>query len=193
MKKSFNLIPLFIVLLFSNCASFYHTVNPDKISFPPTINTTEKLDLTYRYDVLKDAGNKKFVNNERKRNIKIVAIKLTNNTDTTINISKDVTFYCGASKVMLLNSIETKAKIQQTWPAYSLYLIGCITLAPLDILVFGGIGAGNMIVAGDANKKLLAELTKYDVTNKELKKGESIIGLIGFEALHSDPLTVKLN
>jgi hypothetical protein len=193
MRKIIYLSILSLSLLLTNCASFYHAVHPDKISYPPTVNITDKLDLTYRYDVLKDAGNKKFVNSERKRNLKIVAVKLTNNSDTTINISKDVSFYCGGSKIALLSPIETKSKIQQSWPAYGLYLIGCISLAPLDILIFGGIGAGNMIVAADANKKLLTELTKYDITNKELKKGESVIGLIGFEALHADPLTVKLN
>lgn len=194
MKKFSNLILLLIVLLFSNCASFYHAVNPDKINFPPRSNAIEKIDLTYRYDVLKDAGNKKYVNSEHKKNIKIIAVKLTNNTDSMVRISNDITFFCGGTKIRLLSPLETKTKIQQTWFAYGLYIVPClITLAPLDILIFGGIGAGNMIVAGDANKKLLTELTRYDITNKELKKGESIIGLIGFEAAYSDPITVKLN
>ncbi len=91
-----------------------------------------------------------------------------------------------------MDPIEIKTRIQQTWPAYGLFLLGCISTSPLDILVFGGIGVGNMYVAYDANKKLLTELMQYDITNKEIKPGESVIGIIGFEALHSDPITIKL-
>jgi hypothetical protein len=153
----------------------------------------EKVALSYRYDVLRDAGNKKFVNNEFKRNMRVVAVKLTNNSETSINISKDLTFYSGDSKVLLLNPFEIKMQIKQSAPSYAWYLLGCISLDPLDIAVFGGIGIGNMIVASTANNNLLKELERYDLTNKELKKGETVIGIIGFEALHSDPLTVKIN
>ncbi len=194
MTKLFKLSLILIVFFsFTGCASFYRKISPQAISYPPPTTSLEKVDLAYRYDVLREAGNKKFVKNELKRNIKVVAVKLTNNSDSTINISKDIAFYCGGSAVSLLSPIDIKTRIQQSWPAYGLYLIGCVTLAPLDLLVFGGIGAGNMIVAGSANKNLLTELIQYDITNKELKSGESITGIIGFEALHSDPITVKVN
>ncbi|MFA6581459.1 MAG: hypothetical protein WCS79_06620, partial [Paludibacter sp.] len=147
MKGIFNLSIVLVILLFSSCATIYHSINPDKINYPAAVKTTEKLDLSYRYDVLRDAGgNKKYMNKEIKNDIRIVAVKLTNNSDSTIFIAKDVLFYCGDAKIRLMSPMEIKSKIQQTWPAYGLYLIGCISLAPLDILVFGGIGAGNMIV-----------------------------------------------
>lgn len=192
MTKLFKLALLFIIFSLTGCASYYRAIGPEKINYPPTINV-EKVALSYRYDVLRDAGNKKFVNNEFKRNMKVVAVKLINNSDTTINISKNLSFYSGSSKILLLNPYDIKMQIKQSAPSYALYLIGCISLAPLDIAVFGGIGVGNIIIANTANKNLLKELERYDITNKELKKGESIIGIIGFEALHSDPLTVKFN
>lgn len=192
MTKLFRLSLLFIILSLPSCASYYRAIGPERINYPPSVNS-EKLDFSYRYDVLRDAGNKKFVKNEFKRNMKIVAVKLTNNSDTTINLSKNVSFYCGASKILLLYPLEIKMRIQQSSMAYGLYFIGCLSFDPIDLVVFGGIGLGNIIVAGEANKNLLNELVKYDITNKELKKGESIIGIIGFEALHSDPLSVKLN
>lgn len=192
MTKLFRLSLLFIVFLLPSCASYYRAIGPERINYPPSANS-EKLDFSYRYDVLRDAGNKKFVKNEFKRNTKIVAVKLTNNSDTTINISKDVSFYSGASKIFLLYPLEIKMRIQQSSMAYGWYFLGCMSFDPLDLAVFGGIGVGNMIVAGEANKNLLNELVKYDITTKELKKGETIIGIIGFEALHFDPLSVKLN
>jgi hypothetical protein len=192
MTKLFKLALLFIILSLTGCASYYRAIGPEKINYPPSVKL-EKISLTYRYDVLKEAGNKKFVNNEFKHNMKVVAVKLTNNSDTTINISKDVSFYCGASRILLLNPIDIKTKIKQSSPAYAWYLVGCISIDPIDIVVFGGIGVGNIIVANEANKKLLNELVRYDISNKDLKKGESIIGIIGFEALHSDPLSVIVN
>jgi len=104
-----------------------------------------------------------------------------------------LSFYSGASKILLLDPIDIQMKIKQSAPAYGLYLLGCISVDPLDIVVFGGIGVGNIIVASAANKNLLNELIRYNLTNKEIKKGKSVIGLIGFEAIHSDPLTVNMN
>lgn len=181
---------LLVIVFLSSCAAFYRNVSPEKINYPPSLSK-EKVEISYRYDVLRDAGNKKYPKKEVKKNIRVVAIKITNNSDTLINVTKDLEFYCGSTKVTLLSPEFTKQTIKQTWPAYGLYLIGCISLAPLDILVFGGIGAGNMAVAGGANKKLLLELTKNDIRNSTINKGESIIGLISFETLHSDPITVK--
>ena len=192
MTKLFKLALLFIILSLTSCASYYRAIGPERINYPPTINV-EKVALSYRYDVLRDAGNKKFVNNEFKRNMKVVAIKLTNNTEATINISKDLSFYSGSSKVLLLNPFDIQVQIKQSAPSYAWYFLGCTSLDPIDIAVFGGIGVGNIIVASTANKNLLRELERYDLTNKELKKGETIVGIIGFEALHSDPLTVKIN
>lgn len=184
---------LFSILILTGCASFYRSVKPETISYPVPSVMNEKVELSYRYDVLRDAGNKKFVKSELRKNMKIVAVKLTNNTDATINVEKDLSFYCGSSKVLLLSPLDIKAEIKQAWPAYSLYLIGCLTTAPLDIAVFGTIGIGNMLVAGDANKRLLTELTQYDIRRKDLRPGESLVGLIGFKALYGDPLSIKLN
>ncbi len=192
--SNLKLILLSIIIFIStSCASYYRATKPETINYPSAIKTNENLEFSYRYDILRDAGNKKYVNSERRKNIKLVAIKLTNNTEMTINLKDNVSFYCGDSKVLLLNSKEIHSKIKQAWPVYGLYLIGAISLAPLDILVFGGIGAGNMIVANSANKKMMNEMSTYDITDKELKKGETIIGIIGFEALHADPISVKIN
>lgn len=191
MSKLFKLTLFFVVISITGCASYYRTINPLKINYATSVSQ-EKLNLSYRYDVLRDAGNKKFVKSEFKNNIRIVAIKLINNSDSTINTSKNILFLNGTSEVKLMDPVEIKTRIQQTWPAYGLFLLGFISTSPLDWLVFGGIGIGNMYVAYDANKKLLNELMQYDITNKEIKPGESVIGIIGFEALHSDPLSVKL-
>lgn len=191
MNRIKQLSLLIIVVYLSSCAAFYRNIGPEKFNYPPTL-VKEKVEISYRYDVLRDAGNKKYPKKEVKNNIRVVAVKITNNTDTTVEVTRDLDFYCGAGKVNLLTPIDIHQTIKQSWPAYSLYLIGCISPSPLDIVVFGAIGVGNMAVAGSSNKKLHLELTKYDIRNKVLQKGESVIGLIGFETLHADPITVKM-
>ncbi len=191
MNKIKQLSLLIIVVYLSSCAAIYRNIGPEKINYPTPLGT-ENVEISYRYDVLREAGNKKYPKKEIKNNIRVVAVKITNKTDTTIEISRDLDFYCGSSRVNLLTPIDIKESIKQNWPPYSLYLIGCISTSPLDIIVFGAIGVGNMAVAGGSNKKLLLELTKYDIRNKILEKGESVIGLIGYETLHADPIIVKL-
>lgn len=182
---------LIIAVYLSSCAAFYRNIGPEKINYPPAL-VKEKVEIAYRYDVLRDAGNKKYPKSEIKKNIRVVAVKITNNSDTTVEIARDLDFYCGSSRVTLLTPLDIKETIKQSWPAYALYGIGCISGSPLDIIVFGGIGVGNMAVAGSSNKKLFLELMKYDIRNKVLNKGESVVGLIGFETLHADPITIKL-
>lgn len=189
MSKKISFVLFFSLLLFCSCASYYRAIQPEVINFPPK-NTPEKVEIAYRYDVLREVGNKKYVNSEYKKNIKIVAVKLTNNTNAPIN-TNDIEFYLNDSKIVLLSPYEIQTRIKQSSGAYCLYFIGCLSLAPLDIAVFGAIGVGNIIVASEANKKLYNELLRYDISNREIEKGESVVGIIGFNGSHSDPIEIR--
>ena len=191
MKSFFKLSFLICVVFLSSCAGFYHTVKPNTISFPQ-VTKEDKVPISYRFDILRDAGNKKMSNKEVKHNMKIVAVKLTNNTDSIINVGKNIEFYSANNSLVLMSPVDIKDQIKQSSEAYAFYFIGCISLAPLDIAVFGGIGLGNMLVAGQANKDLLKELTLYDIRNIDIKPKESVIGIIGYHSTYSDPIYIKL-
>ena len=91
MKSFFKLSLLVSVIFLYSCAGSYHAVNPKTISFAQ-IPKEEKVPISYRFDVLRDAGNKKMSKKEIKHNMKIVAVKLTNNTDSIINVGKNLEF-----------------------------------------------------------------------------------------------------
>ncbi len=191
MKTLKSIVSIFVAILFTSCASTYKVIEPNRTNFPPS-SKEGKVSLAYRYDVLREAGNKKMGKSEIRNDVRVVAIKLTNLSDSIIDIKRDLTFYCGAYPVTLMTPFQLKTQVQQSWWAYSLFCIGCLTFAPLDVIVFGGIGVGNMMVASNANNQFLNEAIKFDITNKQLKPGETMSGLIGFKTTHSDPITIKV-
>jgi hypothetical protein len=54
------------------------------------------------------------------------------------------------------------------------------------------IAAGNMIVAGNANKNFLNELTRYGLTNKEITPGTTVYAIIGIPDTGFQPLRVEI-
>jgi len=192
MTKRINQISLlFVLFLFLGCAGFYHNINTKYINFPQSSND-EKVAISYRYDVLRTAGNKKMANKELKKNMKVVAVKITNNTESIINVEESFEFYSANNPIVLMSPLQIKEEIKQSSASYAFYFLGCITLAPLDIAVFGGIGLGNIIVASTANKNLFTELTENDIRTANIKPHESVVGLIGFRSSYLDPITIKL-
>lgn len=123
----------------------------------------------------------------------MVAVKIANNTDSEYFVNKDFSLYCGNNRLVLLSPEEIRNTIKQSWPAYAFYYIGCLPFNPIDVLVFGAIGAANMAVAGTSNKKLLEELQTFDIRSKNIKKGETMIGIVGFRSMHSDPITIRVD
>ena len=78
---------LFIVVLYlTGCASNYKTIQPRGINYIST-NENDGISLQYRYDLL----DKKYEKKEEKNGVKLVAIKITNNSDQDLIFGKDVT------------------------------------------------------------------------------------------------------
>ena len=191
MKSILKLSVLLSAVFLCSCAGFYHAVNPQTINFPQ-VSKEDKVPVSYRFDVLRDAGNKKMAKKEIKRCMKVVAVKITNNTDSVINVQKDLEFVSSNKSLELISPVDIQNQIRQSSEAYAFYFIGGLTLAPLDIAVFGGIGLGNILVASQANANLLKELTTYDIRNTNINPKESITGIIGYRSSYSDPIYVKL-
>ncbi|MCR5887120.1 hypothetical protein LRS06_04875 [Hymenobacter sp. J193] len=54
------------------------------------------------------------------------------------------------------------------------------------------IAAGNMIGAGTANKNMRNELARYDMTNKVIRPGETVYGLLPLRETNVAPLKLTL-
>ncbi|MEX6626585.1 hypothetical protein [Tenacibaculum salmonis] len=177
--------------LLTNCASGYKSINPASLNY-----LSKSIDngviLEYKYELL----NKKYKKKELAKGIKLIAIKLTNNSNKDLTFGEDLklTYDDGTGLYIMENELIFKS-LKQSVTSYLWYLL----LTPLNIyttsyssrgyqetsstpvgLIIGpGLAAGNMIAAGSANEKFKKDLLNYNINGTIIKKGEKISGLIG--------------
>jgi hypothetical protein len=173
-------------------------VNPQNLGYPAT-NNLQDISLSYRYDVLYEKGNTKMAKKEKRYNVKVVAVKISNNSDKTINIGGNVAFYNGNDILYPLDALTTKNVLKQSVPSYLLYLLlSATTLTvnnsdpfPIGLILGPGIAGGNMVAAGNANVNLYKELSQYDIMRRDINPGETIYGLVCFANVDYLPLSLK--
>lgn len=188
-----------IILTVSGCAQRYYAIEPSRFVYT-TSNDTGAITLNYKYDVVHERKNTKMWKKEMKYNIKLVAVKITNNTDKVVSIGNNIAFYNGSSQVYPIDQIAVKDYLKQSVPSHLWYLLlSPITLTingsspiPIGLILGPGISLGNMLVASNANKKFSNELIQYDIINKEINPGETVYGLVGFRNLEYGTLSLKL-
>lgn len=205
MRKN-PLLPAVILSMtfLTSCAGLYRPINPPHVNY--TNNTVnEGISFSYRYDVLREIGNKKYAKKERKHGLKVVAIKLTNNYDVPFKIGSDLVLYTGENPVGMLDPMIAKRLLKQSAPTYLLYLLltdlqlystdsyGRVTESvPIGLALGPGIALGNLATAASSNKKLQRELIEYNIAGREIQPGETIYGLIVIRQYGYDPISVKL-
>jgi len=202
MKKLLLKTTIFIsIIYFGGCASGYKQIHPETVYFAAH-DLQDGISLSYKYDVLREKGNRKYSKKEFTRGLRLVAVKVTNNTDTTIHIGQDVAFYSGQNQLMLLDPLVVKSSIKQIVPGYlpyflftflrfNVYTATSSNSYPIGLALGPGLVIGNMAFAGTANTNLLNELIKYSLFNKAVEKGETVYGIIGFRSNDYSPLSLK--
>ncbi len=200
MRKFFNSgIIVLVLFILSACAQSYQPINPHRLNLTSS-NGLENITLNYRYDVLMEKGNDKNAKKERANNVKLVAVRITNNTSQVLNIGNNAAFYTGNTVIYPMDPISLSNALKQSVPSHLLYLLFApLTLSvngsdpfPIGLLLGPGLSGGNMIAASKANKNLYSELKQYDIMFRDIKPGESVIGLVGFRDIDYVPLTIKL-
>ncbi|WP_017731833.1 hypothetical protein [Nafulsella turpanensis] len=204
MKHFLLLLSLFAGTLFSTgCASSYHSTHPPSNYFNSTENTDE-LAFSYRYDVLREKGNKKYAKKEDKKGLRVVAVKITNNTERPLFFPEDFEITSGHQSVYLLEPDYIHSKLKQGVPIYLLYLLltpmklytsnntGDVTTTEIGYVLGPGITALNMGMAANANNKFKRELLEYNLANQVIEVGETVYGIIGFQSIGYAPLKLKL-
>ncbi|MBP8783118.1 MAG: hypothetical protein KBG96_02705, partial [Paludibacter sp.] len=93
-----------LVMLLNGCAQPYKLIKPQKLNYYAS-NEHDQIGLYYQYDILRKTGNKKFANNERRKDLKLVAIKVINNSNRTINIGNNAAFFNGNKMIYPLDPI----------------------------------------------------------------------------------------
>jgi len=169
---------------------------PSKVIYPPVDNDGL---FSYRYNTLRLAGNKKLAKKEDKFNVRIVAIRIVNNSNRVLRYGYNFDLYSGSHKARILEPDVVSASVKQSVPIYLLYLLltgmrfeTSSSSIPIGLVIGPGITAGNMIVAGSANKRFREELVEYSIIEREIKAGETFYGLIGISDNSYMPLTLKI-
>lgn len=208
MKKHFSrLLFLSFILLLTSCATGYKQIVPTELNYQA--NELESgVKISTKYDVLRLRGNSKYANKEHKKGLKIVAVEITNLTDSVLMVGRDIEFYGGQQPLVLIDPKVMVSTVKQSTLAYLPYLLltflqlnytiteststttyGTI---PIGLVLGPGLSIGNILTASKANKQLQEELLYYDLMNRSIQKGEKVYGIIGFWSKEYLPISVKI-
>jgi hypothetical protein len=199
------ILSLAVITLLSSCASGYKTINPSNINYYSTA-TDKSVNLQYKYELL----DKKYKKKEVARGVRLVAIKVTNNSNEDLVFGTDVNLtYDDGSKLYIMENDKVYSSLKQSPASYLWYLLltpinlytnksqnGFQTetsSTPIGLLVGPGLAGGNMIAASAANKKFQQDLLDYDINGVTIKKGESVSGIIGIRSDGYNSIKIKVN
>ena len=192
---------LFITIsTLTNCASGYKMIEPKSINYIST-NETDNVKLEYKYGLL----DKKYAKKELKKGVKLVAIKITNNSEKDLMFGRDAKLtYENGNEIFIMENEKVFTSLKQSAASYLCYLLltpmnlyttenGQQTSStPIGLLVGPGLAGGNMIAASSANKKFKTEMLEYNIYGTLIKKGETKYGLIGIKADSFDSLKLRV-
>lgn len=199
--KIIKITLLFITIsILTNCASGYKMIEPKSINYVST-NENDNVKLEYKYDLL----DKKYAKKELKKGVKLVAIKITNNSNKDLMFGKDAKLtYENGTEIFVMENEKVFTTLKQSPASYLWYLLltpmnlytaenGQQTSStPIGLVVGPGLAGGNMIAAGSANKKFKTEILEYNINGTLIKKGETKYALIGIKADSYDSLKLKV-
>jgi hypothetical protein len=199
---------LCIAVLLSGCAGSYRTINPESLPYQQQqSNTDAAVQVGYHYNILTELGNKKFARKEKKKNLNLVAVKITNNTDRTLIFGKDIFLRSEGQLVSPVSYMRTFRTLKHKTPLFLLYLplihLNVTTVEqthsgykqrfyPVGLIVGPILSFGNMLKAHSNNKKFLKELKAHKLQDKEIQPGETVYGLIGVQKSTFAPIEVEM-
>ncbi len=192
---------LLAVISLTSCASAYKSIQPKTINYLSS-NVEKNIQLEYKYDLL----DKKYAKKEVKKGIKVVALKVTNNSNQDVMFGRDVKLaYANGNEVFVMENERVFKSLKQSPATYLLYLLltpmnlhtsstnsqGIIieeSTTPIGLVIGPGLTLGNMMIASSANKTFKSDLTVYNLNGTVIKAGETKYGVVGlktetFEAL----------
>jgi len=196
---------LTIALTLINCASGYKMIEPKSINYI-SANESDGVKLEYKYDLLE----KKYEKKELKKGLKLVAVKITNNSGRDLIFGRDAKLaYENGTEVYVMENEKAFKTLKQSPASYLWYLLLTpvnfyttetnsngfqqeTSSTPIGLILGPGLAGGNMIAAGSANKKFKEELLEYNVNGTIIKNGESKYGLIGIKTDSFDALKLKI-
>ncbi|MCB0492851.1 MAG: hypothetical protein KDC93_10590 [Cyclobacteriaceae bacterium] len=187
------------IFLFS-CASSYKPILPQQMTYT-SLEGNEGIGYSYRYNVLRETGNKKYANKEEKKALKLVALQIKNNTNGDIRLKEHAKFYMGDNMVLPIEPAQLHQQVKQIGALYMLWSLLFLNITncdkgecsniPIPIGLAGGLM--NWSVASKANKNFMTELITNNILDKTIAPGETVTGLIGLSADASLPIEIRIS
>jgi hypothetical protein len=192
-------------LLFAcSCAGTYKPINPRILNYNYT-ESSNGVSMSYQYDMLQVRRNKRYAKKEDKKNLRVVAVKVTNHTDSVLSFSNDLTWHLGGRETIPVDPLVVGKKIKQTVPTYLLLSLLNIRITETEMTSRGPVtkttaflptgflmAGGNMIVAGTANANFRRELNLYNLAGQKVSPGETKYGIVTFETLGREPVELRI-
>jgi hypothetical protein len=167
------------IITITSCASSYKPIEPKNINYIST-NEFNGVRLEYKYDLL----NKKYAKKEVKKGIKLVAIKITNNSDKDLMFGREIKLtYENGNEIFAMENDRVFKSLKQSTPSYLFYLLltplnlytsssdGSTSSTPIGLVIGPSLAGGNMIASGTAKKKYKTELLEYNIHGTLINKG----------------------
>lgn len=189
-----------VTVILSGCAGTYRPVRVNNLA-NSSVTEDQGIAMQYKYDVLREAGNKKYAKKELKKNIRLVAVELTNNSDRPVNFKEDIEIYSGNRMIIPLEPAYAKKELKQIAPLYLLWSLLWVTINKCDdqgdcsstpIPVGAAIGVINTAIAAGANKNLGEELIRYNLLDKVIEPGQTVSGIISIAIESGQPLELRI-
>lgn len=205
MKIFTKAILLIVTLSMFSCASGYKAIAPKSINYISKSETNDVV-LEYKYNLL----NKKYAKKEEKKGVKLVAVKITNNTNRDLILGRDLNLvYENGNTVNVLENDRAFSTLKQSPASYLWYLLltpvnlytsetnsrgvqETTSSTPIGLILGPGLAGGNMIAAGSANTNFKKELSDFNIYGEVIKQGEVKYGLIGIMSNSYESLKLNL-
>ncbi len=197
------LLPICFVML-TGCASGYKMISPESITYVSN-DVSDNITLAYKYDLLQ----KKYAKRELKKGVKLLAVKITNNSEKDLTFGKDIKLtYEDGKDILVMESMNAFKTLKQSTVSYLWYLLLTpvnlyttkttngfqqeTSSTPIGLLIGPGLAIGNMITSGSANKKFKTELLQYNVNGSLIGKGKTVYGLIPIRTTSFEAIKLKV-
>lgn len=181
-----KIVVCILLLQLVSCAKKYHPLSLQTMGYPGGTNVSG-IEVGYLYNVLSLKGNRRYAKKERRKDIRLVAVKITNHFDHSINVRRDIQFMANGNPVELIEPQIVYNKLKQRAALYVLYAFAFFrvpvnnsngTQSKIVVPIGLPFAAYNMAVGFGANKKFLMDLEMFNLNSKIVMPGESAIGLI---------------
>ena len=189
-----------MLLQMGSCAKKYYPLTPQNLGYPAG-NKTSGIEVGYLYNLLSLKGNKKYAKKEQRKDLRLVAVKVTNHFDQSISIRRDVQFMANGNPIELVEPQISYNSLKQRAVLYVLYAFIFFrvpnynsngTQSSFIVPIGLPFAAYNLAVGLGANKKFLMDLEMFNLNSKIIMPGESAIGLISINNVGYPTLTARL-